>query len=556
MAIAWPASSSKIKAKLPVSLPRPNPDRPRGQPRASKRSRWRAFSLIAVHVAVLVHIAHWRITGSSLSPLEPSEAGQTLTLGYVNAGFVLLVLSTLTTLIVGRFFCGWACHVVAYQDASAWLLKRVGIRPRPIRSRLLAFVPLLAAIEMFALPSIARYLNDAGWPNFAWHLTSDDLWARFPGLWIAALTLFVDGFLIVYLLGAKSFCTYGCPYGAIFGIADRLAPGRIRVTDACEGCGHCTATCTSGVSVRAEVARFGMVVDSGCMKCLDCVNVCPKDALYFGFKNQSSSASKPGRPRRRYDFSWPEELFAAAIFGFSLWAWRGLYDQIPFLLALGLSVIAAVGSILLLRLVRKPDCVFQDRNLRTSGRLTVAGGFTSFGFGALLLFTTHSGLVQYHQRDAERLLQRAEATADAVERAPLVEQAEAHLLWLENYGLVQTADTQNKLGSIYLSRGDSASAASAMRRAVQLDPTFTFSWLALADLAMKRNDRGAALDALDAVLALDPVNQDVGRRLEGLLRQPGQDNQRATRMLASILNALGREQDSAALLKSLETGAR
>ena len=27
----------------------------------------------------------------------------------------------------------------------------------------------------------------------------------------------------------------------------------------------------------------GMVVDPGCMKCMDCVSVCPNDALYFGF---------------------------------------------------------------------------------------------------------------------------------------------------------------------------------------------------------------------------------------------------------------------------------
>ena len=57
---------------------------------------------------------------------------------------------------------------------------------------------------------------------------------------------------------------------------------RIRVTDACAGCGHCTAVCTSNVRVHEEVRDYGMVVDSGCMKCLDCVSVCPNDALYYG----------------------------------------------------------------------------------------------------------------------------------------------------------------------------------------------------------------------------------------------------------------------------------
>ena len=32
--------------------------------------------------------------------------------------------------------------------------------------------------------------------------------------------LFIVGFMTVYFLGSKGFCTYGCPYGGVFGIAD------------------------------------------------------------------------------------------------------------------------------------------------------------------------------------------------------------------------------------------------------------------------------------------------------------------------------------------------
>src|SRR5207244_4171 len=85
-------------------------------------------------------------------------------------------------------------------------------------------------------------------------------------------------FMTVYFLGNKGFCTYACPYGGVFGLVDKVAPGRIRVTDACEECGHCTAVCTSNVIVHAEVKKYGMVVDPGCMKCMDCVSVCPNDA--------------------------------------------------------------------------------------------------------------------------------------------------------------------------------------------------------------------------------------------------------------------------------------
>ena len=77
-----------------------------GPIRPSKRGRWRALSLILVHVAVGIHILQWSISGRTLTPMEPSEAMQTLGQGLVNAGFILFALLILSTLLLGRFFCG------------------------------------------------------------------------------------------------------------------------------------------------------------------------------------------------------------------------------------------------------------------------------------------------------------------------------------------------------------------------------------------------------------------------------------------------------------------
>ena len=66
--------------------------------------------------------------------------------------------------------------------------------------------------------------------------------------------LLICGFVIVYFLGAKGFCTYACPYAGFFAPADTVSPGRIVVDhDKCEGCGHCTAVCTSNVRVHEEI---------------------------------------------------------------------------------------------------------------------------------------------------------------------------------------------------------------------------------------------------------------------------------------------------------------
>src|SRR5947208_12493488 len=80
-------------------------------------------------------------------------------------------------------------------------------------------------------------------PKFTNHLVTSNFWETFPSVAVAIPFLLICGFLTVYFLGQKGFCTYACPYGGFFGLADKLSPGKIRVTDACNQSGHCTLTC-------------------------------------------------------------------------------------------------------------------------------------------------------------------------------------------------------------------------------------------------------------------------------------------------------------------------
>lgn len=256
-----------------------------GEQRKIRRSRAglpRTIALLVVQALMAVHIAHWASTGRTVSPLEPSEGMEFGKSGVVNAGLIFFGLTIASTLVLGRWFCGWACHVVALQDASRWLLLKLRIRPRLVNLGVLGVVPWIAFVYMFLAPLVQRLLIGHEIGVRGVHLTTTSFWATFPSWPVALLTLAFCGFAVVYFLGAKGFCTYGCPYGAIFGVADQLAPVRIRVRDTCEGCGHCTAVCTSNVRVHQEVRDWGMVVDSGCMKCLDCVSVCPTNSLYVG----------------------------------------------------------------------------------------------------------------------------------------------------------------------------------------------------------------------------------------------------------------------------------
>ena len=105
---------------------------------------------------------------------------------------------------------------------------------------------VVRAWESRALPTFHMATDRDGWAS----LVTNNFWRNLPGPWIIALTFLVCGILMIYLLGSRTFCTYVCPYGAVFSLADRFSPGRILVRDNCKQCGRCTAACMSGVRVH------------------------------------------------------------------------------------------------------------------------------------------------------------------------------------------------------------------------------------------------------------------------------------------------------------------
>ncbi len=407
--MAEPQTENPVSVSLPV-IERGS-DRGRAIAK-SKASRWRAGVLISIHILILLHIAQWLITGRTLSPVEPSESMETLELGKINAGFIMLSLAVLSTVVFGRFFCGWGCHLIALQDLCGWMMRKVGVRPKAFRSRLLVYVPVVLGFYMFLWPNFKRLvltpaLGSMGFDYPVWliavpehvgfetELMVNDFWTTMPPWFIAIPFLVVTGFATVYFLGSKGFCTYACPYGGLFGPLDRVAVGRIRVNDSCEGCGHCTAACTSNVRVAEEVRDFGMVVSPGCMKTLDCVSVCPNDALSFSFGLPSAFAKpvdeqatirrkKIKRDPKRYDLTWGEEVLFSVVYGGAFFGFRDMMHSVPMLFAAGIAGIVTFILFKLWSMARRPSVRLMTFQLRYKGKLTRAGlVYIVLGIGVL-----------------------------------------------------------------------------------------------------------------------------------------------------------------------------
>ncbi|MCH7994062.1 MAG: tetratricopeptide repeat protein [Planctomycetes bacterium] len=498
-----------------ISLPVMPPAAPKV--RRSRMSRWRALSLILVHVLMLAHIAQWLIAGRTVSPIEPSEAMYTLNDGHLNAGFLFLAASILVTLVFGRFVCGWGCHFIAYQDLCAWALKKIGIKPKAFRSRILMFAPLALALYMFVWPSAYRWWADIPRPPLSNHLMKSAFWETFPGATIGILTVLLGGFAIVYFFGGKGFCTYACPYGGFFSLADKVSPGRIRVNESCQQSGHCTSVCSSNVRVAEEVAKFGMVVDPGCMKCMDCVSVCPNDALSVGFGKPSLAAVVTTFNRRRkYDFTLFEEFVMLIVGGGSLLALRGLYGQVPLLLAMALGGMTGFLAVKLLQFIRQSNVRFQNLQFKRGGKWTSAGIVFSVSCVVWLIFVLHSGGVQFAAARGGALT-RMLALPDSVWGADRdwwqdaneadrgkARTATAYLAWSDRWGFASTGPVLHDLVWLHLAAGDLEAAEGAVQRLVELAPDEAEPHRGLANVLRRAGRVDEAEAAYRVALTIDP----------------------------------------------------
>jgi polyferredoxin/tetratricopeptide (TPR) repeat protein len=512
-----------------LSLPVLDPDRFNAARRRVRRlARWRASAMIAVYILMVAHIVHWSITGRSIGRFVMSDSMETLELGRINPGFILFAAALLVSLVCGRFLCGWVCHMGALQELCAWILRRLGIRPRMFHSRLLGYVPIVMALGMFVWPTLKREAvvpaMDRWWPQAAplvgaaqpfpgWaaDLATDSFWDGLPPAAVAIPFLLLCGFATVYFLGARGLCRYGCPYGGLLQPIERFAPARVTVDMAkCTQCGLCTAACTAQVRVHDEVRLHGRVVDRNCVRSLDCLAACPENALSFtfgrpGWRRPGPSVAAVGGYKLRLS----EELLVAVVFGLVFLVTRGLYGAVPMLMAATLGVLGAFVVWRAVRLFRERDARHGGVQLRRRGRFTPVGWTALAGVVLLAVVFAHSAFIRAVQWQAGRLDDRVTITFDTA-LAPA-----APILAPE---MKQAAEEALRLYTL---------ASGPARGGVGFVDTPPVN-VRMAWLALTLGDRQRAADELGRLLAAERPNDQLGvqrARIQLALNHPDQAEQ-------------------------------
>jgi len=478
--------------------------------------KWRIATLIGVHVLFIAHFVHWKIRGRTLAPLEFNEVMYTIHQGIVTAGFILMALVMVATLIFGRFFCSWGCHILALQDSCGWLMDKLRIRRQPIRSRTLMWIPMVVMFYLFIWPQILGLFHGIEGPQLEvvqagssrWSsFSTDNFWRNLPPPGVAIFTFFICGFAIVYLLGSRGFCFQACPYGALFSIADQLAPGRIVLAKDCNQCGLCTKACSSDILVHKELAMYGMVTNPRCLKDLDCIAACPEEAVQYGFRKPPlfRKGHPMGSYSGRYSFSLKEDLLMLVLFVFSVFIFRGLYDAVPFLLAVGLAVCTAYLSVLSWRFVRSKSMQLRGIMLKDIGHVRTGGMVFSVSMVVLFILILHSGIVQWHTWKGKAVFTELAAINGANAAPEHVQEGIAHYESALAIGLIAPIDRRKELANLYLIAGDHTRSVELLNGIIADDPAHVEARYRLGELANAAGDRKTALVQWERTLDLGVV---------------------------------------------------
>ncbi len=437
-----------------------------------------------------------------------------------------MLVTMASTFILGRFFCGWACHLMAYQDFSSWLLSKVKIKLKPIRSRFLIWLPVLLFLYLYIWPHIMRIFKGFSFiplsvtenPQGVSSLYTNDLMHSMPSLGTSLLTFFVCGMVTVLFLGSRSFCSTVCPYGVFFGFLDRFSVGKIILKGSCENCGICTVSCKSGVKVIQEVKKYGAVVDTSCMKSFDCLAGCPQDAIGFGWGKPSLLTMKK-KKSTTYSLSAFEEILLVGVFFVCLGIFRGLYDDFGLLLCFSLSAIIGYLSVIIIRLLKKQDTLLGGKKLYKKGDVTLLGK-CFFGFYVLLfLLVVHSGFYKYHSYlgilGFKEIQRSKKSMANKKYDREKLENSLGHLRKAYKIGLVQSVDMEERLASLYGLKGDLENEEYFLNRIVEKKPMNLKVKVRLMALLFNLEKSKDAMEIFD--LSLRP-NSQINSKSDSLIR--------------------------------------
>ncbi len=233
------------------------------------RQRIRKLLLLA---AVLLFQA--KILHLFMSPVVPVFAAR---LGIIPGSLLVYSALFISSLFLGRAFCGWFCPGAGMQELLSLVIRRRARRGWGDRIK-------YAICGAWTFLVVALVLKAGGLPRV------DVRFGTESGGVTQEILMRTGHFVIIGVLGAIfgawASCRYICWIAPFLVLGRRIrdfvrSPGlRVAIkSDACSGCQRCRDVCPMNVQMLLE--RETSIRSDDCILCGNCVDVCPEQALRF-----------------------------------------------------------------------------------------------------------------------------------------------------------------------------------------------------------------------------------------------------------------------------------
>jgi len=229
---------------------------------------------------VILAFLSFPITMNFLSPYVIIDGAMN---GIVNGSLIMFGLMFLSSLFLGRAWCGWICPGGGMQEIVE------PINKKPINGRKIDWIKWLIWIPWVSL-IIFMAAKAGGYQrvNFL-HLTDTGISVDEPWKYITYYLVILIFVALAIFAGRRAGCHTICwmaPF-MIIGrwIRNRFAWASLRLVadaSACADCKKCTSNCPMSLDVNSMV-QIEQMENTECILCGTCVDNCSKSAISYSF---------------------------------------------------------------------------------------------------------------------------------------------------------------------------------------------------------------------------------------------------------------------------------
>ncbi len=185
------------------------------------------------------------------------------------AHYVIFGIPFISTMFMGRLFCGWICPMGAIQQLLYRRDRALKKRPRVDRALKLIKYPVLMALVVTVIATGTVVWNQVD---------------PFKSLFNMEVTLIPTTLLVLTLIASlfifAPWCRYICPMGAFLSLFSRFSFLKLSINDSCKNCKACQKVYCEYSAIK-EGEQRPELNSMECTLCGECFARCPKGSVKY-----------------------------------------------------------------------------------------------------------------------------------------------------------------------------------------------------------------------------------------------------------------------------------